>query len=190
MSGLTCQQIVFVRKLVLSVNRSAACGLGINAFAAYDLDRPIAFNHVICDGINADGGYVLASRVSVDFPESDLLQFFYRYQRLVHTGSSFSRHRRSTASSPVVACASEDVEQPACIKGSDPQWSLQHRGQSDPAAATSRERDVRSRLGALKIAMSCAWPASFLLIRSLFRRAVSVTRHFSILPPYSTTKWT
>jgi hypothetical protein len=34
----------------------------------------------------------------VDFPESDLLQFFYRYQRLVHTGSSFSRHRRSTAS--------------------------------------------------------------------------------------------
>ena len=28
MSGLTCQQIVFVRKLVLSVNRSAVCGLG------------------------------------------------------------------------------------------------------------------------------------------------------------------
>jgi hypothetical protein len=72
--------------------------LGVNAFAAYDLDRPIAFDHLICDGINADGGYVLASRVSVDFPESDLLQFFYRYQRLVHTGSSFSRHRRSTAS--------------------------------------------------------------------------------------------
>jgi len=27
-------------------------------------------------------------------------------------------------------------------------------------------------------------------VRSRFRRAVSVTRHFSILPPYSTTKWT
>jgi hypothetical protein len=26
--------------------------------------------------------------------------------------------------------------------------------------------------------MSCAWPASFLLMRSLFRRAASVTRHF------------
>jgi hypothetical protein len=53
--------------------------LGVNAFAAYDLDRPIAFDHLICDGINADGGYVLASRVSADFSESDLLQFFYRY---------------------------------------------------------------------------------------------------------------
>jgi len=97
MSGLTCQQIVFVRTCA---ERKSQRGLwlGVNAFAAYDLDRPIAFNHVICDGINADGGYVLASRVSVDFPESDLLQFFYRYQRLVHTGSSFSRHRRSTAS--------------------------------------------------------------------------------------------
>ena len=69
--------------------------LGVNAFAAYDLDRPIAFDHLICDGINADGGYVLASGVSVDFPESDLLQFFHRYQHHVHTG--FSRHRRSTA---------------------------------------------------------------------------------------------
>ena len=95
--------------------------LGVNAFAAYDLERPIAFG-LICDGINADGGYILASRCG--FPESDLLQFFYRYQRLVHTGSPFSRHRRSTASSHVVACASEDVEQPAFIKGSDPQWSL------------------------------------------------------------------
>src|SRR3981081_1743301 len=97
MSGLTCQQIVFVRTCA---ERKSQRGLwlGVNAFAAYDLDRPIAFNHVICDGINADGGYVLASRVSVDFLESDLLQFFYRYQRLVHTGSSFSRHRRSTAS--------------------------------------------------------------------------------------------
>jgi hypothetical protein len=28
MSGLTCQQIVFVTKLVLGVNRSAVCGLG------------------------------------------------------------------------------------------------------------------------------------------------------------------
>jgi hypothetical protein len=36
------------------------------------------------------------------------------------------------------------------IKGSDPQWLPRHRGQSDPAAATSRERDVRSRLGALQ----------------------------------------
>lgn len=43
LSGLTCQQIVFVTKFVLSVNRSAACGLGINVFAAYDLDRPIVF---------------------------------------------------------------------------------------------------------------------------------------------------
>ncbi len=81
MSGLTCQQIVFVTKLLLSVNLSAVCGLGSTPSG----DRPIAFDHLICDGINADGGYVLASRVSVDFPESDLLQFFYRYQRLVHT---------------------------------------------------------------------------------------------------------
>ena len=42
MRGSTRQQIVFVTKLVLEVNRSAACGLGINAFAAYDLDRPSA----------------------------------------------------------------------------------------------------------------------------------------------------
>jgi hypothetical protein len=26
------------------------------------LDRPVAFDHLICDGINADSGYVLASR--------------------------------------------------------------------------------------------------------------------------------
>src|SRR6266567_3968151 len=50
----------------------------------------------------------------------------------------------------VCPCVSEGVEQPAYIKGSDPQWSLQHRGQSAPPAATSRERDVRSRLGALQ----------------------------------------
>ena len=70
MSGLTCQQIVFVRTCA---ERKSQRGLwlGVNAFAAYDLDRPIAFDHLICDGINADGGYVLASRVSVDFPESD-----------------------------------------------------------------------------------------------------------------------
>ena len=43
MSSLTCQQIVFVTKLVLMVRRSAACGLGINAVAAYDWDRPICF---------------------------------------------------------------------------------------------------------------------------------------------------
>jgi hypothetical protein len=47
----------------------------------------------------------------VDFSQGNLLQFFYRYQRLVHTGSPFSRHRRSTASGHVVACASEGVEQ-------------------------------------------------------------------------------
>jgi hypothetical protein len=82
-------------------------------------NRKGTFDHLICDGINVGGGYVLASRVSVDFPESDLLQLFYRYQRLVHTGSSFSRHRRSTASGHVVACASEGVEQPACIKASE-----------------------------------------------------------------------
>ncbi len=95
MSGLTCQQIVFA-----CAERKSQRGLwlGVNAFAAYDLDRPIAFDHLICDGINADGGYVLASRVSVDFSESDLIQSFYRYRRIVHTGSSFSRHRRSTAS--------------------------------------------------------------------------------------------
>ena len=150
MSGLTCQQIVFVTKLVLSVNRSAACGLGSTPSLLTTWTDQFAFDHLICDGINADGGYVLASRVSVDFPESDFLQFFCRYQRLVHTGSSFSCHRRVTASGHVVACASADVEQPACIKGSDHQWSLQHRGQSAPAAATSRERDVRSRLGALQ----------------------------------------
>jgi hypothetical protein len=40
-----------------------------DAFAAYDFDRPIAFDHLICDGINADGGYVLASRVSVDLTQ-------------------------------------------------------------------------------------------------------------------------
>ncbi|MGC1316758.1 MAG: hypothetical protein WA866_08985, partial [Pseudolabrys sp.] len=50
--------------------------LGVDAFAAYDLDRPIAFDHLICDGINTDRGYVLASQVSVDFSEGDLLQFF------------------------------------------------------------------------------------------------------------------
>jgi hypothetical protein len=48
------------------------------------------------------------------------------------------------------SAACEGVEQPACIKSSDPQWSLQHRGQSAPPAATSREPDVRSRLGALQ----------------------------------------
>src|SRR5260370_11744100 len=49
------------------------------------------------------------------------------------------------------ACApGEGVEQPAYIKGSDPHWSPRRRGQSDPPAATSRERDVRSRLGALQ----------------------------------------
>src|SRR5258708_37552566 len=109
-----------------------------------------AFDHLIGDGINTDGGYALASRVSVDLFEGDLLQLFCRYQHLVHTGSPFSRHRRSTASGNVVACASEGVEQPAFIKSSDPQWSLQHRGQSAPPAATSREQDVRSRLGALQ----------------------------------------
>ena len=98
MSGLTCQQIVFARRLVLSVNRSAVCGLGSTPSPLTTWTDQFAFGHLICDGINADGGYVLASRVSVDFPESNLLQFFYRYQRLVHTGSSFSRHRRSTAS--------------------------------------------------------------------------------------------
>src|ERR1700730_412929 len=36
------------------------------------------------------------------------------------------------------------------IKGSDPPWLPRHRGQSDPAAATLRERDVRSRLGVLQ----------------------------------------
>jgi hypothetical protein len=55
----------------------------------------VSFGHLICDGINTDGGYVLASRLSVDFSEGDLLQFFDRYQCLVRTGSPFSRHRRS-----------------------------------------------------------------------------------------------
>ena len=62
MSGLTCQQIVFV----MSVNRSAVCGFGANAFAAYDLDRPIAFG-LSCDRINADGGYNLRIRKALLF---------------------------------------------------------------------------------------------------------------------------
>jgi hypothetical protein len=45
--------------------------LGLNAFTAYDFERPIAFG-LICDGIDADGGYILGSRCGV--PENDLLQ--------------------------------------------------------------------------------------------------------------------
>src|SRR5882757_8436775 len=82
MSGLTCQQIVFARRLVLSVNRSAVCGLGSTPSLLTTWTDQFAFGHLICDGRNADGGCVLASRVSVDFPESDLLQFFCRYQLL------------------------------------------------------------------------------------------------------------
>jgi hypothetical protein len=82
------QQIVFVTKLGLGINGSAVCDLGINAFAADDLDRPFAFGQLICDGINTDGGHVLAFRVSVDFSESDLLQFFViAAQQLVATPS-------------------------------------------------------------------------------------------------------
>jgi predicted TIM-barrel enzyme len=43
MRGLTRQQVAFVTKLVREVNRSAACGLGINALDAYALDRPSFF---------------------------------------------------------------------------------------------------------------------------------------------------
>ena len=65
-----------IRDETCAGGKSQCClWLGVNAFAAYDLERPIAFG-LICDGINADGGYVLASRVSVDFSEGDLLQFF------------------------------------------------------------------------------------------------------------------
>jgi hypothetical protein len=40
--------------------------LGVNAFAAYDLDRPIAFG-LSCDRINADGGYNLRIRKALLF---------------------------------------------------------------------------------------------------------------------------
>ena len=51
MSGLTCQQIVFA-----CAERKSQRGLwlGLNAFAAYDLDRPIAFDHLICDSSAVD----------------------------------------------------------------------------------------------------------------------------------------
>jgi len=75
MSGLTCQQIVFVTKLVLGLNRSAVCALGSTPSPLTTWTDQLSFGHLICDGINADGGYTLASRVSADFPESDLLQF-------------------------------------------------------------------------------------------------------------------
>ena len=90
--------------MCLALERRAVRGLGINAFAAYDLDGPICFRSLICAGMNTDGGYVLAPRVSADF--ADNLLHFYRYQRLVHASSLFSRHRRSTASGDVVASAS------------------------------------------------------------------------------------
>ncbi len=61
MSGLTCQQIVFV----MSVNRSAVVAW-VNAFAAYDSDRPIAFG-LSCDRINADGRYNLRIRKALLF---------------------------------------------------------------------------------------------------------------------------
>jgi hypothetical protein len=48
----------------------------------------VYFGHLICDGIDTDGGYVLPSRVSVDFSDGNLLQLS-EYQRLVHTGSRF-----------------------------------------------------------------------------------------------------
>jgi hypothetical protein len=51
MSGLTCQQIEFA-----CAERKSQRGLwlGVNAFAAYDLDRPIAFDHLICDSSAVD----------------------------------------------------------------------------------------------------------------------------------------
>jgi hypothetical protein len=68
MSGLTYQQIEFVTKLVLSVNRSAVCGLGSTPSLLRTWTDQLLFDHLICDGIHADGGHVLACRVSVDFP--------------------------------------------------------------------------------------------------------------------------
>ena len=63
--------------------------LGVNAFAAYDLERPIAFG-LICDGINADGGYIPVP---------------LGYMRIISTrlmprvGGSIARSRRHSASS-------------------------------------------------------------------------------------------
>jgi hypothetical protein len=109
----------------------------------------VSFGHLI-RGVNTDGGYVIASRVSVDFPESDLLQFYCRYQLLFVRVLRFHVIAAQQLVATLSLRVSEGVEQPAYIKGSDPQWLPRRRGQSDPPAATSRERDVRSRLGALQ----------------------------------------
>jgi hypothetical protein len=55
MSGLTCQQIAFRDETCAERKSQRGLWLGVNPFAAYDLDRPIAFG-LICDRINADGG--------------------------------------------------------------------------------------------------------------------------------------
>jgi hypothetical protein len=98
------QQFVFVTKRVLGVRAPRGSRLGDQRLRCLRLGRTNCFRSLICDGMNTDGGYVLAPRVSADF--ADNLLHFYRYQRLVHASSLFSRHRRSTASGDVVASAS------------------------------------------------------------------------------------
>ena len=74
MSGLTCQQIVFA-----CAERKSQRGLwlGLNAFAAYDLDRPIAFDHLICDSSAVDLRGISSIKVlrlrDIDLSEAALL---------------------------------------------------------------------------------------------------------------------
>src|ERR1700686_5196797 len=95
MSGLTCQQIAFA-----CAERKSQRGLwlGLNAFAAYDLDRPIAFDHLICDGgIQANYLDALnASRVRIhrQKPKALGLKFGCGFTRhLFHQGSPASGYR-------------------------------------------------------------------------------------------------
>ena len=125
----------------------------------------------------------------MDFFEGDLLQFFYRYQRLVHTGSRFLRHRRSTASGHVIACASEGVEQPA----SSVQIFSGHYNTAVrvPLPLQLRESQMFD-LGSVpykdsdELCIACVLSAHTLSVQkgSLCYPALS------ILPPYSTRKWT
>jgi hypothetical protein len=106
------QQLVFVTKLVLKgTQRGLWLGDQAPSLLTAWTDQ-VSFGHLICDGYT-DGGYVIASRVSVDFSDGNLLQLFEN-QRLAHTGSPFSRHRRS--SGHVVTCASEGVEQQPALR--------------------------------------------------------------------------
>jgi hypothetical protein len=131
-----------------------------------------AFGRLICDEINTDGGYVLASRVSVDFSESDLLQFF-----AIDLLQFFAIAAQQLVATPSLAQARASNSQPAS-------WVQILSGHYNTAvSAPSRCNFARARCSIsarclTKIAMICAWPVSFLLIRSLFRRAVSVPGTF------------